>query len=125
MLKNARIAAVIPVKELGRARVFYEKMLGLVPEKQLESEEQVVYALNGTYLLVYRTDAEPGQATKVGFMVSDLDQEMEDLRNHGVVFEDFDLPNLKTVNGVMEGPDGRGAFFKDLDGNYLALTEMK
>ena len=124
MLQDARITAVIPVKDLGRARTFYEKMLGLVPAREAQGGEQVVYALNDTMLMVYRTDAVPGEATKVGFVVADLDREMEDLRNHGVKFEDFDLPGLKTVNGVMERPDGRAAWFKDLDGNYLVLTEM-
>ena len=125
MLQNARIGAVIPTKDLGRARTFYEKMLGLVPERQVDDAEEVFYSLNGTDLMVYRTDAAPGEATKVAFQVDDLDGEMADLRNHGIVFEDFDLPYLKTVNGVMEMPEGRAAWFKDLDGNYLVITEMK
>jgi predicted enzyme related to lactoylglutathione lyase len=125
MLQDAKIVAVIPSRDLGRARTFYEKMLGLVPERVSEDTGQVVYSMNGTSFMVYSTEAAPGEATKLGFMVSDLDGEMSDLRNHGIVFEDFDLPYLKTVGGVMEIPEGRAAWFKDLDGNYLVLTEMK
>ena len=125
MLQDAKIGAVIPTKDLGRARTFYEKMLGLVPEMQIETAEEVVYSLNGTYLMVYRTDAAPGEATKVAFMVGDLGAEMAELRTHGIVFEDFDLPYLKTVDGVMEDSGGRAAWFKDLDGNYIVLVEMK
>ncbi len=124
MLQDARIAAVIPVTDFGRARVFYEKMLGLVPEMEFKSGGQAIYSLNDTRLMVYQTDAAPGAATKVSFRVDDLDAEMAELREHGIVFEDFDLPHLKTVNGVMEMPEGRSAWFKDLDGNYLVLSQM-
>jgi hypothetical protein len=75
--------------------------------------------------MVYRTDAAPGEATKVAFMVGNLGTEMAELRTHGIVFEDFDLPYLKTVDGVMEDSGGRAAWFKDLDGNYIVLVEMK
>jgi len=125
MLTDATIMAVIPVGDLGRARTFYEKMLGLVPQEIHEGEREVVYLLNNTRLLVYQTEAARGEATKVAFVVADLAREMNDLRNHGVVFEDFELPGLKTVDGVAEGPQGKAAWFKDLDGNYLGIMEAK
>jgi hypothetical protein len=90
-----------------------------------EVEGEVTYSLNNTGLLVYQTEAPRGEATKVGLIVGDIAKEMSDLRNHGVVFEDFDLPNLKTVDGVVEGPQGKAAWFKDLDGNYLGIMEAK
>jgi catechol 2,3-dioxygenase-like lactoylglutathione lyase family enzyme len=124
MLQDARIVAVIPVKDFARARSFYENVLGLLPERAMEDADQVVYSLNGTRLMVYRTGVELGEATKVGFLVSDLDREMQDLRAHGVKFEDFDLPGFKSVDGVMERPGGRAAWFRDPDGNYLVLREM-
>jgi predicted enzyme related to lactoylglutathione lyase len=123
MLADAKIMAVIPVRDLGRARTFYEKMLGLSPQAGGDAEDGLVYSLNNTGLLVYETEAPRGEATKAVFAVGDLATEMGDLRSHGVVFEDFDLPDLKTVNGVFEGPQGRTAWFKDLDGNYLGIME--
>jgi catechol-2,3-dioxygenase len=125
MLEDAKITAVIPVSDLGKARTFYEKMLGLRPQEVHEAEGEVQYVLNGTALLVYKTEAAQGEATKAVFIVDDLAKEMDDLRNHGVVFEDFDLPGLKTVNGVFEAPQGKGAWFKDLDGNYVGIMEAK
>ena len=125
MLEDAKIMAVIPVRDLGRARTFYEKMLGLSPQEVHDKEGEVVYSLNNTGLLVYQTEAPRGEATKVGIIVGDLAKEMGDLKGHGVVFEDFDLPNLKTVDGVVEGPQGKAAWFKDLDGNYLGIMEAK
>jgi len=124
MLDDAKVVAVIPVSDLRKARIFYEKMMGLTPREVYEAEEEVIYSLNGTDLLVYKTDAAKGEATKVSLVVGDLAKEMDILKNHGVVFADFDLPGLKTVEGVAEGPQGKGAWFKDLDGNYLALMEL-
>jgi predicted enzyme related to lactoylglutathione lyase len=125
MLADASVVAVIPVGDLRRARAFYEKMLGLVPKEVHEDQKEVTYLLNNTWLLVYQTEAPRGEATKAAFVVGDLAQEMTDLKNHGVVFEDFDLPGLKTVHGVVEGPQGRAAWFRDLDGNYIGLMEAK
>jgi len=125
MLADATVMAVIPVSDLGRARTFYEKMLGLVPQEVHETEKEAVYLLNDTGLLVYQTEAARGEATKVAFMVRDLAKEMNDLRNHGVVFEEFDLPGLKTEDGVADGSQGKAAWFKDLDGNYLGIMEAR
>ncbi len=125
MLEDARVTAVIPVRDLGKARTFYEKMLGLHPQEVREAEGEVMYSLNGTGLLVYQTEAVKGEATKAALIVGDLAKEMADLRSHGVVFEDFDLPGLKTVDGVLERPQEKGAWFKDLDGNYIGIMEAK
>jgi catechol-2,3-dioxygenase len=123
MLRNATAMAVIPTGDLGRARVFYEKMLGLQPQEEADGE--VMYSIGTSTLLLYQTQASRGEATKAVILVNDLAQEMSDLRNHGVVFEDFDLPGLKTVNGVAEREQDRGAWFKDLDGNYIGLVQKK
>ncbi|MCL5734387.1 MAG: VOC family protein [Actinobacteria bacterium] len=125
MLDDARILAIVPVSDLHKARVFYEKMMGLQVKEAHEAEEDVTYSVNDTDLLVYKTDAPKGGATKVGFVVGDLAKEMDILKNHGVVFEEFDLTGLKTVNGVAEDARGKAAWFKDLDGNYLSLFESK
>jgi hypothetical protein len=123
MLGDAKVMAIIPVHDLGKARTFWEKMVGLTPNEVHDPEGEVIYLLNDTALLVYRTQAELGGATKVSFLVKDLVQEMENLKNHGVVFEDVDLPGLKTVNGVIEGPRGKAAWFKDLEDNWIGIMQ--
>jgi catechol-2,3-dioxygenase len=125
MLKDAQAIAVIPVHDLGKARTFYEKMLGLTPMEGGRSGGEVMYALSGTQLMVYETTAELGGATKTTLVVKDLDKEMRDLKNHGVVFVDFDLPNLKTTDGVAEDEHGKAAWFKDVEGNWIALMESR
>ena len=77
----------------------------------------------GTALMIFETKTKPGQDTAAGFMVTDLEAEMTDLKSRGVVFEEYDFPGLKTVNGVATMGDVKGAWFKDPDGNIIALTQ--
>jgi len=123
MLEDATVMAVIPVHDLRKARTFYEKMLGLTPLDEARSEDEAIYSLGGTKLMVYETRAELGGATKATLVVRDLDKEMGDLRKHGVRFEELDMPNLKTIDGVIEDAHGKAAWFKDLEGNWIALTQ--
>ncbi len=90
-----------------------------------EGDAEVVYSIGTSALLVYQTQASRGEATKAAILVDGLGKEMSDLRNHGVVFEDFDLPGLKTVDGVAEREQDKGAWFKDLDGNYIGMVQKK
>jgi extradiol dioxygenase family protein len=123
MLEDATAIAVIPVHDLGKARTFYEKMLGLTPGRSARSEGETIYQLGETELMVYETKAELGGATKVTLVVKDLGKEMADLRAHGIRFEELDMPNLKTTNGVIEDEQGKAAWFKDLEGNWIALSQ--
>ena len=125
MLEDARVMAIVPFHDLLRAQTFYEKMLGLSPSQGSLAEGQAVYSLGDTTLLVYQTQAELGGATKISLTVADLDRTMANLKNHGVVFEDLDMPDLRTVDGVAEDAYGKAAWFKDLEGNWLALRQFK
>jgi catechol-2,3-dioxygenase len=125
MLQDAMAMAVIPVHDLGKARTFYEKMLGLTPYPGARGEGEAIYSLGGTQLMVYETTAELGGATKATILVKDLEKEMSDLKNHGIVFVDLDMPNLKTTNGMVEDDHGKAAWFKDLEGNWIALSQPK
>ena len=124
MLEDSRMTAVIPVRDIAKARVFWEKMVGFTPHLESEAEGSVMYVHNNTGLLVYRTEAELGGATKAVFVVDDVAKEMADLKEHGIVFEEFDFPGMKTVDGIAEGPFGLTAWFKDLEGNYIGLTQL-
>ena len=125
MLSTARIIPTVPASDLDRARKFYEDKLGLHEAEVAPGPDGVMYAVGDGGLLVYRTDAKHGENTAAGFLVEDLIREMKELRERGIVFEDFDLPGLKTVGGIAEMNSGmKGAWFKDSEGNYLALTQM-
>jgi catechol 2,3-dioxygenase-like lactoylglutathione lyase family enzyme len=122
MLTNAPFYATIPTKDLQRARDFYEHVLGVTPERELERE--TVYRAGASLFDVYLTEAAGSARHTLGsFIVESIEAEVAELRNRGVSFEEYDLPGLKTVNGVVQlGPD-KVAWFKDPDGNILSLTQ--
>jgi predicted enzyme related to lactoylglutathione lyase len=125
MLTDATVYGVIPAKDFARASKFYESTLGLKRADLPSAEGYVLYSVKEGAFLIYETQAPGGAATALGFVVADLAAEMADLRKRGVVFEEYDLPGLKTVNGVVEmGEMRKAAWFKDTEGNIISLSQM-
>jgi len=124
MLSDSPIAAIIPVNDMARAKRFYTETLGLTLVK--ESPEDTRLETGGTTIGLYETPY-GGQAghTLASWKVGDLDAEMKELRSKGVTFEDYDLPEIKTVDGVAESDTMRGAWFKDSEGNILCVMEER
>lgn len=124
MLSDSPVVAIIPVNDMSRAKQFYSETLGLSLVK--DTAEDTRYACGGTMIGLYETPY-GGKAghTLASWKVDDLDGEMKDLRAKGVTFEEYDLPEIKTVDGVAESEELRGAWFKDPDGNILCVTEEK
>ncbi|MEJ0097290.1 MAG: VOC family protein [Bauldia sp.] len=123
MLARRRAAATIPASDLARARRWYEEKLGLKPAK--EAPYGIDYVLgDGTRFSLYPT-ANAGKApnTLMGFSSDDVPADVAALRARGVRFEDYDMPGLKTVDGVASLGDIHAAWFKDSEGNILAITE--
>ncbi|WP_431682585.1 VOC family protein [Kitasatospora sp. KL5] len=123
MLADAPLLPVIPVADLERAKAFYRDTLGLALVD--ENPAEVTFECGGTRFGMYETPY-GGQAshTLASWKVSSLDAEMKALRDRGVTFEDYDLPDLKTVDGVAEAEGMRAAWFKDTEGNILCVTEQ-
>jgi predicted enzyme related to lactoylglutathione lyase len=124
MLGSSRVETIIPVTDLGRSEPFYGEILGLqrVP---LPMPGYVRFnAGAGTTLCLYERGETKTEHTLAGFTVEDLDAAMRDLRGKGVVFEDYDFPGFKTVNGVLAEGKMKTAWFKDPDGNILCLDEV-
>jgi catechol 2,3-dioxygenase-like lactoylglutathione lyase family enzyme len=119
-----QVVAVLPASDLDRARQFYSEKLGLTPREN--GPDGLFYQVGtGSAFLVYHSAGPAsGQHTQAGFLVDELDAAMADLRSRGVTFEEYDMPGLKTEAGVVTMPTGRGAFFKDSEGNVLALNEL-
>lgn len=124
MLSDFPIAAALPVSDVARARQFYEEVLGFEAARVNEEMGEVEYKSGGVDFFIYVTgSAGTNQATAAAWRVSGLESVMADLRDKGVVFEEYDLPGLKTENGVVTAPNGRAAWFKDTEGNILAVEE--
>ena len=124
MLADRLVMTMIPCINIDRARQFYEGKLQLTPVQ--DSPDSVTYACQGgTLFTLYPSGfAGTAQNTAMSWMVDDLAAEMAELRAQGVVFEEYNLPESKTVNGVAEFPGGRTAWFKDTEGNILSLTQI-
>ena len=123
MLAEHRATATIAVKNLSSSRKFYEDVLGLRPVHE-EGAEAVSYESGGTELLVYHSDyAGTNRATSATWTIrGDLEKVVASLREKGVSFEHYDLPH-STLRGDVHVIDGmKAAWFKDPDGNILALV---
>lgn len=126
MLKDQPVAAVLPARDINRAREFYRDKLGLEPDNP-EAEDNLQYQCgNGTQFMIYQTEnAGTAKNTQIGWMVADLPSEVAELRSRGVTFEEYDFPGLKTENGIATFPDGSSAaWFLDTEGNILSIGEF-
>lgn len=126
-LANCRAAAALPAQDLGRLRKFYEDTLGFRVVREDGEEGVQMQAGEGTSFYVFRSMGRPsGDHTQLNFEVDDLDAVMAEMKEAGVTFETYDYPEFKSdANGVVEipGGGGRGAWFKDPEGNLIALGE--
>ena len=124
MLTKAAVTTMLPVKDLNRAREFYEKKLGL---KSLGSRQDGKFLFaggdGGTLALFPKPEGTKAEHTAVSFLVKDIAREIKELEARGVVFEDYDFPGLKTENHVCVLGSEKAAWFKDTEGNYLCLHE--
>jgi predicted enzyme related to lactoylglutathione lyase len=123
MLQDFPMYAYIPARDLARARQFYEAKLGLRPKE--ETNGGVVYEFaQGTACFLYPTpNAGTSQASQAFWSVKDVDGLMKALKAKGVVFEDYDMPGEKSVQGAITAGGAKAAWFKDSEGNIMALIE--
>ena len=123
MLTDARVMAIVPTTDLARAKGFYGQTLGLTDLQVSAPGPQVFYRCGGgTLLEVYqRPTAGDAQHTLASWEVSDVRVAVDQLRDRGVRFEDYDLPEVKTDDGVATAGDYQEAWFRDPDGNILRI----
>jgi predicted enzyme related to lactoylglutathione lyase len=125
MLQKSQAAATIPAIDIARARAFYEGKLGFKPDPEMEEDGGALYRCSdGTGFLVFASSGRSsGSHTQLTFEVKDLDSEVSQLKANGVELEDYDLPGVKTENGIAQRPDGKGGWFKDTEGNLIAIFQ--
>jgi predicted enzyme related to lactoylglutathione lyase len=130
-LAGAAVSARLPARDLGRARRFYAEKLGLEPAETRPGGLR--YQCRGASFSLFESAGRPsGEHTQMAWQVDDLGAAVAELRQRGVVFEDVDLPGLRTVNGIAEvtgnypsagGGGERAAWFRDSEGNLLGLGQ--
>jgi catechol 2,3-dioxygenase-like lactoylglutathione lyase family enzyme len=125
MLTPARTTTILPVKDMERARAFYEGRLGFRPDGGARGDGRYEYDCGGSSIaLVPREGGTKAEHTALSFEVSDIAARIRELELAGVVFEEYDLPDLKTVAHVCVLGSEKAAWFRDPEGNFLCLHEQ-
>ena len=122
MLGDAPVIASLPVVDLDRAKKFYQEILGLKPIDQ-NPGGVTLESGNGTNLFLYPRGATKADHTVAGFLVQDVEKEVRELKGKGVVFEEYNTPEIKTVDSIATLGPMKGAWFKDTEGNILRVVQ--
>ena len=129
-LHYSDVASRLPAQDLGRARAFYAEKLGLEPVE--EREGGLRYRCGNSYFVLFQSTGRPsGEHTQMGLEVDDIEAVATELRRRGVVFEEVDVPGLRTVDGIADirgnypskGTGERGGWFRDSEGNLLGIGQ--
>ena len=125
MVRDNRISAVLVSSDLDQAQRFYEERVGLALSAETIKNHLVFECGSGTSLLIYgRPSGNQADHTQVRFWTRDIDKDVAELVAKGIEFEEYDTDTFKTVNHVVTSKGiGRSAWFKDGDGNTIALFQ--
>jgi catechol 2,3-dioxygenase-like lactoylglutathione lyase family enzyme len=122
-LTSSQVTCMLPVKDLARARHFYEQQLGLEP-LGAKPDGKFVYRCGGTEVALFpKAEGTKAQHTALSFQVADIGRAIGELAQRGVRFADYDLPGLKTVEHVCVLGSEKAAWFEDTEGNILCLHQ--
>ena len=124
MLTNSPIYASLPAADLERARRFYAEKLGLTPESELPQGLWYRCGRDSRFSVFTSQGEASGTHTQAMWLVEDVESEVAALKARGVVFEEYDVSSLKTVNSIATVGPGKGAWFKDSEGNLLSLAQF-
>jgi catechol 2,3-dioxygenase-like lactoylglutathione lyase family enzyme len=123
MLNDNEAMATIAVKKIDSAKNFYEGVLGFKPTGGDDHEGVVAYDSGGSKLFVYESEyAGTNKATAATWVVDDVDGTVKTLKGRGVDFEHYNFPETKLEGDVHVSGKMRAAWFKDPDGNILAIV---
>jgi len=120
---RAEVGAVLPCSDFGRCVAFYRDTLGFKVEESKEMPgNAVVFAGHGSMFSLYeRPEPTRAEHTTAGILVDDFDDAIRHLRSHGVKLEDIDQPGLTTEDGIVTIGDFKSSWFKDSEGNIIAV----
>jgi catechol 2,3-dioxygenase-like lactoylglutathione lyase family enzyme len=123
MFADRKATTMVPARDVKRAEAWYAEKLGLKPVSTNEGGSS--YELKGGAPMFLYESQFAGTAghTLISFDSPDLAADMKALRARGVTFEDYDLPGLKTVNGVADFGPVKNAWAKDSEGNILGFVQ--
>ena len=122
-LAECQVTVMLPTRDIDRARRFYEDQLGMTGGTK-RPDGKVVYHCGGTALALFpREGGTKAEHTVVSFRVTDIRSAVAALAARGVIFADYDLPGLRTVDHVCVLGFEKAAWFSDPEGNILCIHE--
>ena len=123
MLQKSPLYSYLPAKDVARARKFYEETVGLKPGQVTAGGVYYEFG-KGTACFLYPTpNAGTSQASQAFWQVEDIEREVAELKRRGVKFEEYDMPDMKVKDSIYSGGGARAAWFKDSEGNILAVIQ--
>jgi catechol 2,3-dioxygenase-like lactoylglutathione lyase family enzyme len=126
LLSNARVGAALPCQDYERAKAWYRDNLGFSPSEEDPGGAYYACAEGTSFFIFPSSGKSSGDHTQMGFEVKDAAAEVAELNKAGVTFEQYDFPGLKTDEnglGTIEADGSKGAWFKDSEGNLLAIFQ--
>jgi catechol 2,3-dioxygenase-like lactoylglutathione lyase family enzyme len=122
MLSRCRVHTTLPTADVDRLRAWYEGVLGFTP-MAIRPNAVLYETTPGSVFAISRGSALSSSThTQMAFTVGDVDAEVAELKSRGIVFEEYEAP--RTDGGIATIGPGRAAWFKDPDGNLLALLQF-
>ena len=123
MLADNPIDVVLLAPDLGASREFWADGVGLAVLSEDESSMVLGCRGDSRIILSARSTGTADEQTQASWRVDDLAGELAELRSRGVEVTEYDMPGLKTEGGIAEVAGSKGGWFKDPDGNILAVFE--
>lgn len=124
-LATSVVSAVLPAADSERAKAFYRDKLGLDVEDLAGAPGYFfVHGGKGSQFLVYEHGTSKADHTQISFEVEDIEAAVAELRERGVTFQEYNMPDFKTVNGIAEMGNTKSAWIVDTEGNIIALNQM-
>ena len=123
MLQNFPMYAYIPAKDVARARQFYESKLGFRAKEEVAGGVIYEFKEKIACFLYPTPNAGTSLASQAFWQVEDIEREVSELKARGVVFEEYDVPGERSPSGVVTAGGAKAAWFKDSEGNILAIIQ--
>jgi catechol 2,3-dioxygenase-like lactoylglutathione lyase family enzyme len=123
MLSELEVHAALPVQDLERAKRFYAERLGFTPYSETPGAVDY-HCKDSSFSLFPSSGSSTGEFTQAGWRTDNIEAVVADLKSRDVVFEEYDLPDFKTVNSIVTIGQIRAAYFKDSEGNLLGIAQF-
>jgi predicted enzyme related to lactoylglutathione lyase len=123
MLQSSPMYAYIPAKDVSRARKFYEGKLGFKAKQEVAGGVVYEFAKGSACFLYPTPNAGTSKASQAFWQVDDIEREVADLKARGVKFEEYETPQMRGKNSIYTGGGAKAAWFKDSEGNILAVIQ--